>query len=681
MAKKKTMSRKENGKGLAKKFQRAAVCEEKTVLWGAVWPDWVPEITRRSIMEKHGSAAAWMCDAAENGAPSLGETVAVDLLNFMCPLGGPLEHSRGSYVHLGGLEGVIVDREGVRFMCYVDAKEPVDDVDGVDGVDAAKKFAKRGLAAQAEIDRAGMGKEKRAGNGAPPLPELKPGTEALRLEMIEPGEIEFSADNTRENIEGRPDWAEFAENVRINGVRVPVHVRLNAGGGKPYVLVAGERRVRAALAGKLLAVPAVVHETMSEGDAIELTILENYGREDLSPIEQSRGVTKMLERRNGDVRAVAALFGRSERWVRLRAKLQDLSAEWQKDLVENHRFASWSIGHLELIARLPADAQGDALKHFALDYCTDRMDVEELDRWIGKTLLMRLVQAPWNVANVDVAPNTGACRQCEQRSSQQGVLFHDADESEEEVRKGDRCLNPKCWARKLRAWQMKRLQELRQEHGEGLVFIAGDYDGKEKPIPVGKAKVHASYNVQPAKKTDKGAVPALVVSGRGTGGLQWIKPPTPSSSDIDNERERRIEETRRHWNDVCREVCRRIEKVELADAPTHLSTLTVAVLKGNYYDFFRELAKAEKLTDEELEGETWMAIREKIARASDGGYGRERATAVTACKLFGWDAKKIYNELKKQEEKPAKGEKGKPAEENRDEEDAEDEEGGGEDDE
>ncbi|HUV96063.1 MAG TPA: ParB/RepB/Spo0J family partition protein, partial [Acidobacteriaceae bacterium] len=152
------------------------------------------------------------------------------------------------------------------------------------------------------------GKKKTTANECGAAPERP--AETLRIERLRMTDVVPSPDNRRKNITKAPDWPEFVENIRLNGVRVPIHVRPQAGTLAGYVIVAGERRWRAALDAGLKDLPAVLHETMTESDAMELTILENYGREDLTPIEQSEGVALLLERRNGDVRAVAALFGK-----------------------------------------------------------------------------------------------------------------------------------------------------------------------------------------------------------------------------------------------------------------------------------------------------------------------------------------------------------------------------------
>ncbi|HUU97492.1 MAG TPA: ParB/RepB/Spo0J family partition protein, partial [Phycisphaerae bacterium] len=166
-------------------------------------------------------------------------------------------------------------------------------------------------------------------------PFLQPAATALQrldeqqeLRPIWPEAIDPMPDSKREHIEQVPDWPDFVENVRLNGVMVPIHLRKHPDQADRYMLIAGERRWRAAMACNLPLISSIIHVEMSALQAKELAILENYGRKDLTPIEESRCVSEMIHLHQGDLRAVAILFGKSEQWVRLRAKLQELSPSW-----------------------------------------------------------------------------------------------------------------------------------------------------------------------------------------------------------------------------------------------------------------------------------------------------------------------------------------------------------------
>src|SRR2546423_11677413 len=84
----------------------------------------------------------------------------------------------------------------------------------------------------------------------------------------------------------------LAESVKARGILQPVVVRRLAGG--KYELVAGERRLRAAVIAGLGQVPAIVRET-AESERLELALIENMARQDLNAIEEARACATLVE--------------------------------------------------------------------------------------------------------------------------------------------------------------------------------------------------------------------------------------------------------------------------------------------------------------------------------------------------------------------------------------------------
>ena len=84
----------------------------------------------------------------------------------------------------------------------------------------------------------------------------------------------------------------LAESVKARGILQPVVVRPLAGGN--YELVAGERRLRAAVIAGLGQVPAIVRET-AESERLELALIENMARQDLNAIEEARACATLVE--------------------------------------------------------------------------------------------------------------------------------------------------------------------------------------------------------------------------------------------------------------------------------------------------------------------------------------------------------------------------------------------------
>lgn len=157
---------------------------------------------------------------------------------------------------------------------------------------------------------------------------------------------------------------ELGESIQAKGIIEPLVVRefdtagdaLSAIGG--YEIVAGARRFRAAKLAGLETVPCIVRD-YSDDDALEIFVIENLQRDDLSPLEQARGFKQLLTA-NADrfsVATIASKVGMSPAWVWDRLKLLDLVPEAQT-LLETGRI---TVGHAIVLARLKAADQERAI--------------------------------------------------------------------------------------------------------------------------------------------------------------------------------------------------------------------------------------------------------------------------------------------------------------------------------
>lgn len=89
---------------------------------------------------------------------------------------------------------------------------------------------------------------------------------------------------------------ELAQSLQSNGLLQPIVVRPNPNPEGPrYLLIAGERRWRAAGLLEWETVPAIVHRNISSKDAALLQLLENIVRRNLNPVEEANAYRKMLD--------------------------------------------------------------------------------------------------------------------------------------------------------------------------------------------------------------------------------------------------------------------------------------------------------------------------------------------------------------------------------------------------
>ena len=102
---------------------------------------------------------------------------------------------------------------------------------------------------------------------------------------------------------------ELAASIKLHGLLQPIVVRRTEAG---FELIAGERRYRAAQRAGVERLPALVREV---DDALELALIENLQREDLSPLEESEGLAALIARHGYSHREVADLLGKSRPYV------------------------------------------------------------------------------------------------------------------------------------------------------------------------------------------------------------------------------------------------------------------------------------------------------------------------------------------------------------------------------
>jgi ParB/RepB/Spo0J family partition protein len=117
---------------------------------------------------------------------------------------------------------------------------------------------------------------------------------------------------------------ELAASIREHGVLQPVLVRPLS--RDRYQLVAGERRWRAATRAGLETIPALVEE-LDDDAALEIAVIENLQREDLSPLEEATMYEKMVTEHGYSIRKLAQKLGKDKGYLENRLRLADAPEE------------------------------------------------------------------------------------------------------------------------------------------------------------------------------------------------------------------------------------------------------------------------------------------------------------------------------------------------------------------
>ncbi|HSC20034.1 MAG TPA: ParB/RepB/Spo0J family partition protein [Rhizomicrobium sp.] len=156
---------------------------------------------------------------------------------------------------------------------------------------------------------------------------------------------------------------DLANSIREKGVLQPILVRPVAGEPNAFEIVAGERRWRAAQAAKLHDVPVVVRE-MSDGESLELAIIENVQRADLNVIEEAAAYHELMDRFGYKQERVAQEVGKSRSHVANTIRLLKLP-ENVKAMIRDGRL---SAGHARTLIGMPdAEARAKAIVEAGLN--------------------------------------------------------------------------------------------------------------------------------------------------------------------------------------------------------------------------------------------------------------------------------------------------------------------------
>ncbi len=137
---------------------------------------------------------------------------------------------------------------------------------------------------------------------------------------------------------------ELAESIKSKGLVQPILVRPSPTESGTYEIIAGERRWRAAQIAQLHEVPAVVRK-LNDTEALEIAIIENVQRSDLSPIEEAAGYKRLIENHSHTQEALAEIVGKSRSHIANIIRLLSLPQSIQ-DMISEGKISS---GHARAI--------------------------------------------------------------------------------------------------------------------------------------------------------------------------------------------------------------------------------------------------------------------------------------------------------------------------------------------
>jgi ParB family chromosome partitioning protein len=169
------------------------------------------------------------------------------------------------------------------------------------------------------------------------------GTTEIPIERIRPNPRQPRQRMDQDELEG------LAASIREHGVLQPILVTETLDG---YQLVAGERRFRASQLAGLERIPAVIRQ-LADRDQLELALVENLQRADLSPMEEAHAYQSLATEFSMTHDQIAQRVGRAKSTITNTIRLLDLEASVQEALLDGRL----SAGHARAIGGLPTEQQ------------------------------------------------------------------------------------------------------------------------------------------------------------------------------------------------------------------------------------------------------------------------------------------------------------------------------------
>ena len=282
----------------------------------------------------------------------------------------------------------------------------------------------------------------------------------MKVQNLKVCDITPSAMNPRKTFD-KDSLAELAENIKNQGLLQPITVRpvpeeasvkINKDGSTTsfkFEIVCGERRFRACKMNGMEYILGIVRE-MSDEEAFFAMVTENLQRKDVDPIEEAFAFSELMKR-GGKAKDIAARFGKSERFVQDRVRLNGLIDEL-KAVVREGRMP---IRAAFLIAKFSEEDQKEFYEDGSLGLHQGyEVDYDDVKDWVDDHFDI-LDNVPF-LADKKEGWHDGKefpkCETCLCNTSNHGCLFY-------EMKEKAKCTKPECKHKKAQAYVWKFIHE------------------------------------------------------------------------------------------------------------------------------------------------------------------------------------------------------------------------------
>jgi ParB/RepB/Spo0J family partition protein len=280
---------------------------------------------------------------------------------------------------------------------------------------------------------------------------------------------------------------ELGQSLKTVGFIEPCIVRHTPDSEKPYRLVCGERRCRAAEKVGITEIPCLVRE-LTDDQVFDIQITENLQRENPTPLDEADGYQNLISKRRCSLAEIAARFGKTEDYVFGRLKLLNLVSEAREFLSHEILPVTAAIK----IATLNERQQKETIKRTVIDVTVNGVPkkmftgLNDLRMYFDNNILIPLACADFNTKDSKLCPAAGSCTDCSKRTGNN--MF-------KELVDGDKCLDSACYKEKHVEHYQRLQATLSKKLKVDVVYAARFYGAEREYKALGEIISMTSYNV------------------------------------------------------------------------------------------------------------------------------------------------------------------------------------------
>ena len=174
-----------------------------------------------------------------------------------------------------------------------------------------------------------------------------------KLIMLKPSEIKLSANQPRKSFD-EYELKQLSDSIQASGIIQPLAVRKAPDGS--YQLIAGERRLKAAVMAGLRRIPCILHKTDDETAAL-YSVIENLQRSNLTVFEEAQGINRLIAEYGMSQSEAAARLGIAQSTLSNKLRLLRLNDGIKERIIS----ARLTERHARALLRLPEEMRAGAL--------------------------------------------------------------------------------------------------------------------------------------------------------------------------------------------------------------------------------------------------------------------------------------------------------------------------------